>query len=294
MASVLSAQLLFTALMMGALYALIALGLNLIYGTMRLLNVAHGEIVMLGGYVAYGMSALFGLGAIYALVPAMLVGALLGVGVYELIFRPLLRNEALLQRIEANSLLIFFGISIALQNIASLAFGANPRSYRYLDQIVRIGDASFAANRLFSLSVSAVACVAAALFFSFSRTGGAIRALLQQRDAAALVGIDADRVNRVVFALGFAMAALAGCLVSIIEPITPFGGFPYTISAFVVIIMGGLGNLFGGMAGGFILAIIEVYGVALTSSNWHSIIVYGAFVAMLLSRPQGLFGATRI
>ena len=127
------------------------------------------------------------------------------------------------------------------------------------------------------------------LFFQFSRTGLAIRALLQQRSAAALVGIEADRINRVVFALGFAMAGLAGCLVSLTEPVSPFGGFSFTISAFVVIILGGLGNLTGSLLGGLILGFIEVYGVALTSSNWRSIIVYGLFVIMLLWRPQGLF-----
>ena len=282
-------QLFSAALILGALYALVALGLNLIYGTMRLLNVAHGEIVMLGGYVAYGMNAVLGLNTVYALVPAMAIGALLGLVVYDVIFRPLLKQEAMLERVEANSLLIFFGISIALQNLASLAFTANPRSTRFMDNLVEIGGASIAAYRLFSLGVAAAACCACMAFFLFSRTGLAIRALLQNRTAAALVGIKADRIHRVVFALGFAMAALAGCLVSLNEPVSPFSGFPYTISAFVVIILGGLGNLFGSLAGGLILGFVEVYGVALTSSNWHSIIVYGVFVLMLLWRPQGLF-----
>jgi branched-chain amino acid transport system permease protein len=198
-------------------------------------------------------------------------------------------HEHLLARIEANSLIIFFGVSIALQNIAALAFSANPKSYHYLDQIVRVGNASFAAHRLFSLGVGGAACIGCLLFFQFSRTGLAIRALLQQRSAAALVGIEADRINRVVFALGFAMAGLAGCLVSLTEPVSPFGGFSFTISAFVVIILGGLGNLTGSLLGGLILGFIEVYGVGLTSSNWRSIIVYGLFVMMLLWRPQGLF-----
>jgi branched-chain amino acid transport system permease protein len=154
---------------------------------------------------------------------------------------------------------------------------------------VTIGGASFAAYRLFALGVAGAACIGCMLFFRFSRTGLAIRALLQQRTASALVGIEADRINRVVFALGFAMAGLAGCLVSLTEPISPFGGFSFTISAFVVIILGGLGNLLGSLLGGLILGAIEVFGVALTSSNWHSIIVYSVFVVMLLWRPQGLF-----
>jgi branched-chain amino acid transport system permease protein len=292
MDSLLTVQLLVAALGLGALYSLIALGLNLIYGTMRLLNVAHGEVVMLGGYVAYGMSTVLGLNTAYALIPSMIVSALLGLVAYDMVFRPLLKQEHLLERVEANSLIIFFGVSIALQNIAALAFSANPKSYSFLDQIVTIGNASFAMHRLFSLAVAGMACIGCMLFFRFSRTGLAIRALLQQRSASALVGIEANRINRVVFALGFAMAGLAGCLVSLTEPISPFGGFPFTISAFVVIILGGLGNLVGSLLGGLILGVIEVYGVALTSSNWRSIIVYGVFVIMLLWRPQGLFART--
>ncbi|HEX3503132.1 MAG TPA: branched-chain amino acid ABC transporter permease [Xanthobacteraceae bacterium] len=289
MSSVLSLQLLIAALVLGTLYALIALGLNLIYGTMRLLNVAHGEVVMLGGYIAYGMATQFGLNTAYALIPSMLCAALLGLAAYEFVFRPLLKKEQLLARVEANSLIIFFGVAIALQNIAALAFTASPKSYRYLDRVVTIGHASIAEYRLFALGVAGAACIGCMLFFRFSRTGLAIRALLQQRAAAALVGIEADRINRVVFALGFAMAGLAGCLVSLSEPISPFGGFPFTISALVVIILGGLGNLLGSLLGGLILGAVEVYGVALTSSNWRSIIVYSVFVVMLLWRPQGLF-----
>jgi branched-chain amino acid transport system permease protein len=287
--SLFTLQLFVAALILGALYALIALGLNLIYGTMRLLNVAHGEIVMLGGYMAYGATTILGLNTLYALIPSMLLATLLGFIVYEGIFRRLLGKEAMLRRIEANSLLIFFGISIALQNIASLIFSADPRSYRYLDNIVHIGGASFAANRLLSLGVAVAACLGCMMFFRLSTTGLAIRALLQNRTAALLVGIEADRINRVVFMLGFAMAGLAGCLISLTEPISPFSGFSYTISAFVVIILGGLGNLVGSLLGGLILAFVEVYGVALTSSNWRSVIVYGVFVAILLFRPQGLF-----
>jgi branched-chain amino acid transport system permease protein len=289
MDSILSLQLLIAALDLGVLYALIALGLNLIYGTMRLLNVAHGEVVMLGGYIAYGVSVELGVNTAYALIPSMIGAALLGLVAYEFLFRPLLKKEQLLARVEANSLIIFFGVSIALQNVAALVFTASPKSYRYLDQVVTIGNASVAAYRLFALAVAGAACVGCMLFFRYSRTGLAIRALLQQRTASSLVGIEADRINRVVFALGFAMAGLAGCLVSLSEPISPFGGFSFTISAFVVIILGGLGNLLGSLLGGLILGAVEVYGVALTSSNWHSIIVYGVFVVMLLWRPQGLF-----
>lgn len=293
MSTLLSTQLLFAALVLGALYALIALGLNLIYGTMRLLNVAHGEFVMIGAYVAYFVARETGLGTVWALLPAMLLCGALGLLLHEVLFRRLLRNESMQERIEANSLLIFFGLSIILQNVASLAFTADPRSYTWMDGIVHIAGASLTANRIFAFAVATGACLLCMAFFAFSTTGLAIRALLQNRTAAALVGIPAERINRTAFILGFAMAGLAGALLSMNQAVSPFIGFPYTISAFVVIILGGLGNLMGSLVGGLILAFIEVYGVALTSSNWQSILTYGVFIAMLLWRPQGLFGTRR-
>jgi branched-chain amino acid transport system permease protein len=293
MATLLSSQLLFAALVLGSLYALIALGLNLVYGTMRLLNVAHGEFVMIGAYVAYFVSRETGLGTVWALVPAMLLCGALGLLLHEVLFRRMLGREGMQERIEANSLLIFFGLSIILQNVASLLFTANPRSYSWLDGIVHVAGASLTANRIFAFGVAAGACMLCMAFFAFSTTGLAIRALLQNRTAAALVGIPAERINRTAFMLGFAMAGLAGALLSMNQAVSPFIGFPFTISAFVVIILGGLGNLVGSLVGGLILAFIEVYGVALTSSNWQSILTYGVFIAMLLWRPQGLFGTRR-
>jgi branched-chain amino acid transport system permease protein len=118
----------------------------------------------------------------------------------------------------------------------------------------------------------------------------AMRAIIQQRDAAALVGINVERINRQAFAIGFALAALAGALISMTQEISPFMGFPFTISAFVIIILGGLGNITGSIIGALILATVEVYGVAILSPSFRSILVYGVFIAVLLLRPQGLFG----
>lgn len=192
------------------------------------------------------------------------------------------------RRVEFNSLLVFFGISIVIQNLTALAFTANNRGYSYLDNVIEIGDARIAANRLAALAIAAAACLACALFFRYARSGMAMRAIIQHRDAAALVGIDVDRINVQVFALGFALAALAGALISMTQQISPFMGFPFTVSGFVIIILGGLGNLTGSIFGAVILAAVEVYGVTLMSPSYRSILVYGVFIAVLLLRPQGL------
>jgi branched-chain amino acid transport system permease protein len=285
-----SSQLFVAALVLAAIYALIALGLNLIYGTMRLLNVAHGEIMMLGGYVSYWAFVRLGIGPLASMIVAMLLAAALGALCYLTIFKAVVRNRALAARLESNSLLIFFGISIIVQNLLSITFSADLRSYPYLDAIIPIGSARIELNRLVVLAVGAVATTTCVVFFRYSRLGLAIRALIQQRDAASLIGIDAEKINLLVFSLGFGIAGLAGSLVGMTSAISPFSGFPYTISAFIVIILGGLGNLAGGLLGAVLLAFVEIYGVAVTSSAYRSILMYGVFIAILLVRPQGLLG----
>lgn len=285
-----SPELLIATLALTSIYALVALGLNLIYGAMRLLNVAHGEIMMLGAYIAFGMFTAWQVSPLLSMFGAMVAAAALGWLCYELLIKRLSRTPALVQRIEANSLLVFFALSVILQNLGALAFSANARSYSYMESLVQIGSVSVALNRLVIIGVSVAATAAVMLFFRFGITGLAIRALIQQRDAASLVGIYADKVNRVIFCLGFALAALAGSLVSMVESITPFSGFPFTIAAFFVIILGGLGSIGGSVAGALLLACVEVYGGALTSPAYRSILLYGVFILVLFVRPQGLFG----
>jgi branched-chain amino acid transport system permease protein len=285
-----SSQLLAAVLVLASVYALVAIGLNLVYGTMRLLNVAHGELVMLGGYIAYWGFVSWGISPLIAAVCAIAAGAAVGALVYVTIIRRLFRSTRVFGRVEANSLLIFFGISIVIQNMAALAFTANTRGYAYMDTVLAVGDLRIEANRAVVFAVATAVCIACALFFRYARAGMAMRAVIQQRDAASLVGIDVDRINMQVFALGFALAALAGSLVSMTESISPFIGFPFTVSAFVIIILGGLGNLMGSILGALILAAVEVYGIALMSPSYRSILVYGVFIAVLLIRPEGLFG----
>jgi branched-chain amino acid transport system permease protein len=245
---------------------------------------------MLGGYVAYWGFARLGISPLLSALLAMLAAAALGALIYQAVIRRLFRSTRVLARVEANSLLVFFGISVVIQNLTALAFTANQRGYAYLDNVLTVGELRIEANRVVAFAVAAVVCLACALFFRFARTGLAMRAVMQQREAAALVGIDIDRVNLQVFALGFALAALAGALVSMMQQISPFMGFPFTVSAFVVIILGGLGNLMGSIIGALLLAAVEVYGIALISPSYRSILVYGVFVAVLLLRPQGLLG----
>ncbi len=289
----LSGQLLFAALVLGSVYAVIALGLNLVYGTMRLLNIAHGEIVMVGAYAAFWGFSLLGLSPLAALpVVGVLTGAI-GLVLYRTLFRAQLAANKPVAQLEASSLLLFFGVSIVMQNLASLAFTATPRAYQHLDTVYQIGGVAMTGNRIATLAVSVAILVAVLLFLNRSIYGLAVKALIQHRDAARVVGINVDRVQTVSILAGFGIAGIAGALVSMAEQISPFMGFPFTIASFVVIIMGGLGNIVGGIMAGFLLAFIEIYAVALTSANFRSILIYGIFVGILVLRPQGLLGKAR-
>ena len=290
----LSPQLLAAALITGVLYALISLGLNLIYGTMRLLNVAHGDLVMIGAYVAFMAFSLFNVGPLISMFGAAIICGGLGWLAYRSVLQNLLANSEILARLEENSLLLFFGISVVVQNLVTLFFTADRQGYEYLSAIVEIADVRLTGARLAVLVVGSVISIVAVLYLRFSLFGLAMNALIQNRDASAVVGINVDRVQMYSLVIGFGITGLAGALISVLEPITPVMGFPYTMSAFVVIILGGLGNLWGGFLAGLLLGFLEIFGVAVTGPEWRSVLVYGIFIGILIFRPQGLLGHGRI
>jgi branched-chain amino acid transport system permease protein len=292
--TLLSGQLLAAAFATGVMFALVALGLNLVYGTMRLLNVAHGDLVMLGGYGGYWLFTLAGLSPLLALFVTAAAGGLLAWLAYRGLFRRMLGTGAAPVRLEANSLLIFFGLSIVIQNLIAYGFSATPRGYSYLSEVHTFGDVSLTGNRIAAALVATAVLAGVVIFLRLHHSGLALRAVIERREAAAVVGVDIDRIQSLSFIVGFASAAVAGTLISMTEQVTPFMGFPFTIAAFVVIIMGGLGHIGGGIVAALLLGIIETYGVALTSSTYRSILLYGVFVGILILRPQGLFGRRRI
>ena len=285
-----SSQLLFAALVTGSIYALLGFGLNIVFGTMRLLNIAHGDLAMIGAYLAFILFERFGISPLISMLLASAVAAVFGVLVYVSLIRKLIENSPTLARLEGNSLLIFLGLSIILQNGVAVIFTGSPRAYRYLDEVWRVGDLAITQNRLVAVMVTLVICVGAVGFLTRNIYGLAIKGYIQNSRAAMVVGINTDRIQLLALCIGFACAAIAGSLLSMLEQISPFMGFSYTIAAFVVVILGGLGNLPGGMVAGLLLGVLETYGVALTSPNLQLVLIYGVFVLALLFRPQGIVG----
>tara|TARA_B100000676_G_scaffold29523_1_gene27592 strand:- start:463 stop:1353 length:891 start_codon:yes stop_codon:yes gene_type:complete len=288
-----SPQLAFSALVLGSLYSLIALGLNLVYGTMRLLNIAHGDLIMVGAYATFWFFTLTGMSPLVGLPLVAGIAAALAIILYFSIFRRQLFGIDRVERIEANSLLLFFGVSVILQNTVAMMFSGSPRAYQFLDTIYEVSGLMMTGNRLAILVIAAILLTSVVLFLSRSQYGLSISALIQNQTAARVVGINVSRLQFVSFISGFALAGIAGALVSMTEQISPFMGFPFTIAAFVVIILGGLGNIKGGIIAGMLLGFVEIYVVVLTSANFRSMLIYGLFVGILLLRPEGLLGKTR-
>ncbi len=282
-------QVLSIGLTAGALYALIALGLNLIYGTMRLLNIAHGELIMIGAYITYALFTRFGLSPLISIFVVMAVSSALGLLICAGVFMPIIKKSKSVQVVEANSLLIFFGFSIILTNVACLIWKADIRGYSYLTKVVSIGGVSLMYNKVVGFWIALVVCIGCYLLLQKTLLGKAVRALIQDREAARLVGVNTNVIYLFSFAMAFAMAGLAGALLSMFYEITPFMGMPYTIVAFIVVVLGGLGNLFGSLLGGFLLGLLEAIGVAVTSPGYRPLLTYAVFVLVILIRPEGIF-----
>lgn len=283
-------QVIFTGCITGGIYALVAVGLNLIYGTMRLLNIAHGEVIMIGAYIAYWLFTLYGLSPFLSLLISFLLATLIGLIICEIIFLPMIQTGKSEEVIQSSSLLLFFAISIIFTNVATLLWTADIRGYSFLTRVIEISGVPLMLNRLNAFLVALVISIIAYLLIQKTMVGKAIRALIQDRTAAKLVGINSNKLYLLSFAMSFGIAGLTGALLSMIYEISPFMGMPYTITAFVVIVLGGLGNVLGSLIGGFLFGLVETLGISLTSPGLQSIISYGIFIAVILIRPKGIFG----
>ena len=276
-------------LITGGMYALVAIGLNVQYGLMRVMNIAHGEFLMVGAYLAWAAYATFRLSPLLAL-PAIFAALFAaGLVIHRVCFRRIARTAPSVEVLEARSLLVGFGLMFLVQNAAFLVWGADLRGYEYLAHPVEIGTTRLGANRvvvfLFALAISLLLVV----LLRFTLFGKAVRAMMQSPTGAALVGIDTTRLHPVVFGAGLGVAGVAGALLSMIYEISPSMGEPYTVTALIVITLGGLGSATGSLLGGLLLGLVEAVGMHFTNPSLKMLLSYGVFVIVLLLRPRGLF-----
>lgn len=282
-------ELIASGLITGGIYALVGLGLNLQYGLMRILNIAHGEFLMLGAYLTWMAHTQFGLSPL-AMLP-LSFAALMAVGlvVHRLCFARLAANAPNVDVFEARGLMVAFGLMFLVQNFASWVWGGDLRGYDYLTTPVAVGGAQFAGNKLLVFGVALLLALALMAVLRMTLLGKGVRALMQSPVGAQLVGIDTKRLHPLMFGVGLGLSGVAGCLLSMAYTITPSMGEPYTVTALIVITLGGFGSMGGALAGGLMLGVIEALGMHFTNPSLKALLSYAVFIGVLLWKPNGLF-----
>ena len=278
-------QHLLNGVLIGCAYALIAIGLTMIFGVMNIANFAHGEFYMLGGFAAFYLVSLLKLNYFIALPLAVLLVLALAVAIQQAIFKRL-RDAPVM-----TTTLVTIGLSILLEHVALLLWGPQPQVVPtpFPTRPLSFFGIYTTPLYLFSMAVTAALIVVGHVLIRRTRMGKAMRATFQNREAAALVGVRIDRVYLYAFAFGAALAAAAGAVLGGFIPVEPTMGGIATLKAFVVVILGGMGSFVGAIVGGLLLGLAEALGAGYFSSGWKDAIGFVAVILLLLFRPDGLF-----
>ena len=280
---------LISGISLGSVYAIIALGYTMVYGIARMLNFAHGDIIMVGAFVAFTVSSTLGMNAALGVVAAIVVCTVLGLTVERVAYKPLRQAPSLAVLITA------IGVSYLLQNLALLIFGANPKSFTSVVPVPALklagGQLTISGVTIVTIVVSIIVVVVLSLFVKKTRAGRAMQAVSEDRGAAHLMGINVNGTIALTFAIGSALAAVAGVLLCSAYPtLTPYIGSMPGIKAFVAAVFGGIGSIPGAMIGGILLGVIENLSKAYISSQLSDAIVFAVLILVLLIRPTGIFG----
>jgi branched-chain amino acid transport system permease protein len=281
-------QILVNGILKGGLYALMAMGMSLIWGVMDIINIAHGSFIMLGAFTTYWLFTLLGLDPFLSLFVSITLLFLLGYGVQKYLINYVIRASAFI------TLILAFGIEIFINNLALVSWTADVRKVE-----VPYGAANFTIGGVTIPSIRLVAflmviVISVAFFFILNRTnlGRSIRATSQDLDAARLAGVDVAHTYAITFGLGVGAAAAAGTLWSILFPISPIMGGELTLKSFVVVIIGGLGSMLGPIIGGLALGVTEALGSTWFGSTYENLIGFSILVLVLILRPKGILGGT--
>ena len=280
-------QLLVNGLYSGCQYALIALGLTLIFGLMNVLNFAHGQMYVLGGFVTYYVYGVLGLPFALALLATALTLAVVGALFDRLFFRRVLRRSVR----EESSMLLAAGTALLLESAILISFGEKARGVPALASgVALVGNAFLPYSRLIVMLLAAALIAAFILFMRRTRTGRALRAIAQDREAALLQGVNVERYGTIGFALGAVLAGLAGSLLVVISGVNSGLGTWISIKAFIMVMIGGAGVVSGAIIGGFVLGMMESFGYQLLPGGETYLLIFLAMIAFLALRPQGLMG----
>jgi branched-chain amino acid transport system permease protein len=279
-------QLLLFGVVWGGLYTLIATGLNVIYGVMKILNIAHGELLMLAAYMTFWNFTLWKVSPLISLPLAAVGMFVFGLAIQKLLISPLLRRSASVGAFEYATLIVFFGVLLILQSVAQLLWSADYRVISWATQPVGIGPVSVAGNRIIVLAVALAVTAVMFVGLQYTMLGKAIRAVSQDMATSTLMGIDVKRIGLIGFGIGCALAAIAGSLASTIYVITPTVGLLFTIKAFTVMVVGGLGSQLGTLLAGLALGILESFASYFLGAEYKDLSGYVLLIGFILWRAR--------
>lgn len=274
---------------LGSVYALIALGYTMVYGIAKMLNFAHGDVIMVGAYMSYIATTAMGFPPMVSVIFAMLVCTLLGILIEKFAYKPLRKATSLAVLITA------IGMSYLLQNIALLVFKSDPKSFKSIVSLDSLslfdGKLTITSESIVTVAICVVIMVALSVFTKKGKMGKAMRAVSEDRGAAELMGINVNVTISVTFAIGSALAAIAGVLLCSAYPVlVPTTGSMPGIKAFTAAVFGGIGSIPGAMVGGILLGVIEIFSKAYISTQLSDAIVFAVLIIVLLVKPTGLLG----
>lgn len=281
-------QVLILGLLLGGVYALMASGLTLLFGVMRVVNLAHAAFIVLAAFFSFFMFELVGIDPLISMVLALPLFFLLGVVLYQLLF-PRIEGSP---RFAEMTVLMTFGLAFVAEGLMSYYFSGIFRSASpsYARDAILIGDFFIPTGQLYASLASAALLIGLWAFLKFTRTGYGVRATMQNRDAAQIVGVDVRRVSTISFGIGMAVAGASGALVSFLFPFFPSRHWQWIAILLSLIVLGGLGSLKGAIIGALVLAVASAFVSDAISPVWAPITFFGALFLILLVRPQGLFG----
>lgn len=278
-----------TGVLVGGIYACMAVGLSVVFGVMNILNIAHAAFALLAAYLAFWAFKLWGLDPILALVGTVPILLALGAGTYQALIRPIRNSPPLM------SLLLLFGLAHILEGGMLLLWSGDYRSINtsYTATSFTLAGITLSTTRSLGFVASALVVGGLSLFLKRSYLGKAIRATMQEREAALLMGVDVDRVSRVAFLLGIGTAAVGGTFLGLVYTFYPYLHFMWVGKLFAIVVLGGMGSVAGALAGSVVLGVAESVTATLTASVWSELVAYAILVLTLLLRPSGLFGRNR-